>query len=38
VADIICTHVKLSIAEKQDLLATLDPVARLKRIDALIES
>ena len=38
VADIICTHVKLSVAEKQDLLATLDPVARLKRIDALIET
>jgi ATP-dependent Lon protease len=38
VADIICTHVKLSIAEKQGLLATLDPVARLERVDALMEA
>jgi ATP-dependent Lon protease len=38
VADIICTHVKLPIAEKQALLATLDPIARLERIDALLEA
>jgi ATP-dependent Lon protease len=38
VADIICTHVKLSLAEKQSLLATLDPIARLERVDALIKS
>jgi ATP-dependent Lon protease len=38
VADIICTHIKLPIAEKQGLLATLDPVARLERAYALMDA
>jgi ATP-dependent Lon protease len=37
VADIICTYMILPIGDKQRLLATLDPVARLKRVDALME-
>jgi hypothetical protein len=28
----------LPIRDKQDLLATLDPVARLERVDALMEA
>jgi hypothetical protein len=31
VADIICPHLAASLAEKQALLATLDPVARLSQ-------
>lgn len=37
VADIISAHLSLPIADKHDLLATLDPMIRLKRIDALID-
>jgi ATP-dependent Lon protease len=37
VADIIATYLTLSIGDKQSLLATLDPVARLKRVDALMD-
>jgi len=35
-ADIIGTHIKLDIPSKQALLGTLDPVARLERVDALL--
>lgn len=35
-ADIISTHIKLPVADKQALLATLDPVARLQKVDALL--
>lgn len=38
VADIISTHITLPIGLKQSLLATLDPVARLKRVDTLLDS
>jgi len=37
VADIICTYLSLPISDKQSLLATLDPVMRLKRVDALMD-
>ncbi|MGA7808855.1 LON peptidase substrate-binding domain-containing protein [Bradyrhizobium sp.] len=37
VADIICAQVKLPIRDKQGLLATLDPVARLERVHALMQ-
>jgi ATP-dependent Lon protease len=37
VADIIATYLTLSIGDKQSLLATLDPVARLQRVDALMD-
>jgi ATP-dependent Lon protease len=37
VADIIATRMVLPIGDKQSLLATLDPVARLKRVDALMD-
>ena len=37
VADIISTYMILPIGDKQSLLATLDPVARLKRVDALMD-
>jgi ATP-dependent Lon protease len=37
VADIISSHMKLAISDKQNLLATLDPVARLERVDALLD-
>lgn len=37
VADIICTYLALPISDKQGLLATLDPVMRLKRADALMD-
>ena len=37
VADIIATHMVLRISDKQGLLATIDPVARLKRVDALMD-
>ena len=36
VADIICTHVVASFKDKHDLLATLDPVARLEKVDAMM--
>jgi ATP-dependent Lon protease len=36
VADIISTYMALPISDKQSLLATLDPVARLERVDALM--
>jgi ATP-dependent Lon protease len=36
IADIIGSHVKLSISEKHALLATLDPVARLEKVQALM--
>jgi len=36
VADIISAHMILPIGDKQSLLATLDPVARLQRVDALM--
>jgi ATP-dependent Lon protease len=38
VADVIATYVTLPISDKQSLLATLDPVARLERVNALLES
>jgi len=37
VADVICACVTLPISEKQGLLATLDPVARLEKIIAIME-
>jgi ATP-dependent Lon protease len=37
VADIIAAYMVLPITDKQSLLATLDPVARLERVDALME-
>lgn len=37
VADIISTHMVLPIGDKQGLLATVDPVTRLKRIDAFMD-
>jgi hypothetical protein len=36
VADIICTHVVASLKDKQGLLARLDPVARLEKVDAML--
>jgi ATP-dependent Lon protease len=38
IADIICPHLVLPLKDKQSLLATLDPVARLERVLALIET
>jgi len=38
VADIICSFLPLPIADKQQLLATLDPVARLKQVCELMDS
>jgi ATP-dependent Lon protease len=38
VADIISAYVPLPIGDKQSLLATLDPVARLERVDTLLNS
>lgn len=38
VADIISTHIKLPLRDKQGLLATLDPVARLEKVHALLEA
>jgi ATP-dependent Lon protease len=38
VADVIATCLVLPISDRQGLLATLDPVARLKRVDALMIS
>jgi len=37
VADIIAARMALPITDKQSLLATLDPVVRLKRVDALMD-
>ena len=37
VADIIAAYMVLSISDKHGLLATFDPVARLKRVDALMD-
>jgi ATP-dependent Lon protease len=37
VADIIAARMTLPISDKQSLLATLDPVARLQRVDALMD-
>jgi ATP-dependent Lon protease len=36
VADTICTYVVAPLREKHDLLATLDPVARLEKVDAMM--
>jgi ATP-dependent Lon protease len=38
IADIIAAHVALPVNDKQSLLATLDPMARLQRIDILLDS
>ncbi|MBR0717070.1 LON peptidase substrate-binding domain-containing protein [Bradyrhizobium liaoningense] len=37
VADIIATRMRLPIADKQGLLATIDPVARLKQVDGFMD-
>jgi ATP-dependent Lon protease len=37
VADVISAYVVLPISDKQNLLATLDPVTRLKQVDALMD-
>ena len=37
VADIIAARIALPIGDKQSLLATLDPVLRLRRVDALMD-
>ncbi|MCP3476351.1 LON peptidase substrate-binding domain-containing protein [Bradyrhizobium sp. CCGUVB1N3] len=37
VADIIATRLRLPMGDKQNLLATLDPVARLKQVDAFMD-
>ncbi|GLR86285.1 LON peptidase substrate-binding domain-containing protein [Bradyrhizobium iriomotense] len=37
VADIIATRLRLPMGDKQSLLATLDPVARLKQVDAFMD-
>jgi ATP-dependent Lon protease len=36
-ADMIASHIKLSIPDKQALLATLDPVRRLERVEDLLQ-
>jgi ATP-dependent Lon protease len=36
VADLIAPYLPLPIGDRQSLLATLDPVARLERVDALV--
>ncbi len=36
VADIISSYMALPVRDKQSLLATIDPVARLERVDALL--
>jgi ATP-dependent Lon protease len=36
-ADVISQHVALPVSEKQNLLATLDPVARLEKVVALMD-
>lgn len=37
VADIIATRLRLPIADKQGLLATIDPVARLRQVDTFMD-
>jgi ATP-dependent Lon protease len=37
VADIIATRLRLAMGDKQNLLATLDPVARLRQVDAFMD-
>jgi ATP-dependent Lon protease len=37
-ADMTASHIKLSIPDKQALLATLDPVRRLERVEDLLQS
>lgn len=37
-ADMIASHIELSIADKQALLATLDPVRRLERVGDLLQA
>jgi ATP-dependent Lon protease len=37
VADLIAAQLALPISDKQDLLATLDPVTRLERVDAFLD-
>jgi len=36
VADIIGTHLMAPLRERKELLATLDPVARLEKVDAMM--
>jgi ATP-dependent Lon protease len=36
IADIICTYLLAPLGVRQELLATLDPVARLQKVDALL--
>jgi len=36
-ADMIASHIELSIPDKQALLATLDPVRRLERVGDLLQ-
>jgi ATP-dependent Lon protease len=36
-ADMIASHIELSIPDKQALLATLDPVRRLERVRDLLQ-
>ena len=38
IADVIAMHIALPFKDRQGLLATLDPVARLQRVDALLAS
>lgn len=38
IADVMATHIALWLKDRQGLLATLDPVARLQRIAALLNS
>jgi ATP-dependent Lon protease len=38
IADVIAVYIAISIRDKQSLLTTLDPVARLQRVDALLDS
>jgi ATP-dependent Lon protease len=37
VADIVATHVKMPLGDRYSLLATLDPMMRLERVDRLID-
>jgi ATP-dependent Lon protease len=37
VADVIAAHLVLPISDKQGLLATIDPVARLEKVAALMD-
>ncbi|MBV9532928.1 MAG: LON peptidase substrate-binding domain-containing protein [Bradyrhizobium sp.] len=38
VADVVAPYLHLTISDKQSLLATLDPVARLERVHALMQA